>query len=346
MAMVNNGTLAYDHEADGSWQQIGGCQREFRNRPFPVRVKIEYYQNSLTIFFHSGLTHNPDDYELCMRAEGVDLKQDGFFGVSAATGGLADDHDVLSFSTHSLVPIAEKPYLKDGIPDDERLKFEHEFDDYRGKLEKAKEDYRKEHPNEKEMIDDEDKLYEDQDVKELRMIFDGQNEIHRLVKGLLFKLDEVIGRQERELSMLTLINQGSSGGIQGLSGNQPVGTFQRHEVDSVLNSQKDISANVRDLKTQLTDLQGRFSGGSPSGHGDSSDIVKRLKDVKTQFDGVQIDVKTLLSKSQTNLANCPTVSNGCVTPLVLFTFLFGQFVCIVGYLMFRSSREAAAKKLY
>jgi len=44
------------------------------------------------------------------------------------------------------------------------------------------------------------------------MIFDGQNEIHRLVRTLLIKLDEVIGRQERELSMLTLINQGSSGG--------------------------------------------------------------------------------------------------------------------------------------
>lgn len=53
--------------------------------------------------------------------------------------------------------------------------------------------------------------YEAQDVKELRMIFDGQNEIHRLVRGLLVKLDEVIGRQERELSMLTLINQGTAG---------------------------------------------------------------------------------------------------------------------------------------
>lgn len=56
--------------------------------------------------------------------------------------------------------------------------------------------------------------FEAQDVKELRMIFDGQNDIHRLVKHLLVKLDEVIGRQERELSMLTIINQGSPGGIQ------------------------------------------------------------------------------------------------------------------------------------
>ena len=41
------------------------------------------------------------------------------------------------------------------------------------------------------------------------MIFDGQNEIHRLVRTLVTKLDEVIGRQEKQLSMLSLINQGS-----------------------------------------------------------------------------------------------------------------------------------------
>ena len=32
---------------------------------------------------------------MCIRAENVILPKNGFFGVSAATGGLADDHDVL-----------------------------------------------------------------------------------------------------------------------------------------------------------------------------------------------------------------------------------------------------------
>ena len=36
------------------------------------------------------------------RAENVVLPKNGYFGVSAATGGLADDHDVLKFITHSL----------------------------------------------------------------------------------------------------------------------------------------------------------------------------------------------------------------------------------------------------
>ena len=35
---------------------------------------------------------------MCIRAENVVLPKNGFFGVSAATGGLADDHDTLKES--------------------------------------------------------------------------------------------------------------------------------------------------------------------------------------------------------------------------------------------------------
>jgi mannose-binding lectin 1 len=38
---------------------------------------------------HNGLTNNKDDYDLCLRAENVVLPHSGYFGVSAATGGLA-----------------------------------------------------------------------------------------------------------------------------------------------------------------------------------------------------------------------------------------------------------------
>ena len=49
--------------------------------------------------------------------------------------------------------------------------------------------------------------FEQPEVRELKMILDGQNEIYRSLKTLLVKLDEVVGRQERELSLLTMINQ-------------------------------------------------------------------------------------------------------------------------------------------
>ena len=34
--------------SDGGNQQ-GGCLRNFRNRPYPVRVKVRYYENVLTV---------------------------------------------------------------------------------------------------------------------------------------------------------------------------------------------------------------------------------------------------------------------------------------------------------
>ena len=95
MAMTNDGTKQFDHQNDGSTQQIAGCLRDFRNKPFPVKAKIEYFKNTLTVLFHNGMSNNDKDFEMCVRAENVILPKNGYFGVSAATGGLADDHDVL-----------------------------------------------------------------------------------------------------------------------------------------------------------------------------------------------------------------------------------------------------------
>ena len=37
----------------------------------------------------NGLTNSREDFDLCVRAENVDLPRNGYFGVSAATGALA-----------------------------------------------------------------------------------------------------------------------------------------------------------------------------------------------------------------------------------------------------------------
>ncbi|KAJ8704723.1 hypothetical protein PYW07_011911 [Mythimna separata] len=102
MAVVNDGTKVFDHKSDGSQQLLSGCLRDFRNKPFPTRARIEYYLNTLTVYFHNGMTSNEADYELCFRAENVQLPRGGYLGLSAATGGLADDHDVIHLLTTSL----------------------------------------------------------------------------------------------------------------------------------------------------------------------------------------------------------------------------------------------------
>lgn len=57
------------------------------------------------------MTNNEKDYELCFRAENVALPRGGHFGLSAATGGLADDHDVIHLLTTSLHSTQQQGYI-------------------------------------------------------------------------------------------------------------------------------------------------------------------------------------------------------------------------------------------
>lgn len=84
--MINDGTRSYDHHTDGMQQvlsskrwpsyqshfTVSGCQRDFRNKPYPVRLRIEYLKNVLTVHIDDGMQQVPR-YELCMRC-GCDFK--------------------------------------------------------------------------------------------------------------------------------------------------------------------------------------------------------------------------------------------------------------------------------
>lgn len=146
MAMLNDGTRQFEHQNDASNQLLSGCLRDFRNRPYPTRARIEYYNNVLTVMFHNGMTNNYADYELCLRVDNVDLPKYGYFGLSAATGGLADDHDVFHFLTMSLHPPGQMA-IEEKQPTDESEKLSKEFREYQEKLEKQKEEYKREHPD-------------------------------------------------------------------------------------------------------------------------------------------------------------------------------------------------------
>lgn len=97
----NDGTQSFDHQNDGEHQILGSCRRDYRNKVYPVKLKIIYRNRNLVLLYDQGLT-DFEDYEVCAKISDIDLPSNGYFGVSAATGGLADDHDVLKFLTYSL----------------------------------------------------------------------------------------------------------------------------------------------------------------------------------------------------------------------------------------------------
>lgn len=242
---------------------LSGCLRDFRNKPFPTRARIEYYKNTLTVLFHNGMSQNPDEYELCLRAENVFLPQHGHFGISAATGGLADDHDVYHFlatSLHQPGEIGEAHKMPD-----EAEKLAKEYQAYQDKLDKQKEEYHKEHPEEKK-ADEFDDWFETDNQRELRQIWASQTHMSDVLKDLSRKMDEIIGRQERTMGLLS-INAQQPAGQQAGAGTPPpqiqyqqpgvASTISRHEVETMLQNQNHFVGAIREMKASLNDLQAR-----------------------------------------------------------------------------------------
>ncbi|XP_014636413.1 PREDICTED: protein ERGIC-53-like [Ceratotherium simum simum] len=113
--LTSDGHTPYEPLGDGAGRVLGSCHRDFRNRPYPFRARITYWGQRLRVSVNSGLTPRDPD-EFCMDVGPLILAPGGFFGVSAATSTLADDHDVLSFLTFSLSeggpePLSQ-PFLK------------------------------------------------------------------------------------------------------------------------------------------------------------------------------------------------------------------------------------------
>lgn len=47
-AMINNGTLHYDHDRDGTHTQLAGCEAKFRNLNYDTHISIKYEKDVLT----------------------------------------------------------------------------------------------------------------------------------------------------------------------------------------------------------------------------------------------------------------------------------------------------------
>ncbi|XP_075232076.1 vesicular integral-membrane protein VIP36 [Lycorma delicatula] len=98
-AMVNNGTLHYDHDRDGTHTQLAGCEAKFRNLDHDTHIAIRYQDDTLTV---STDIENKAVWKECFVVKGIKLPTGYYFGVSAATGDLSDNHDIMSIRLYEL----------------------------------------------------------------------------------------------------------------------------------------------------------------------------------------------------------------------------------------------------
>ena len=47
--MVNNGSLHYDHDRDGTHTELAGCESQFRNKDVDTFVAIRYEGTTLKV---------------------------------------------------------------------------------------------------------------------------------------------------------------------------------------------------------------------------------------------------------------------------------------------------------
>jgi len=100
-AMVNNGTMHYDHDRDGTHTQLGGkgCTSRLRNKDYETSILIRYVDDAITVYTD---VDNKHQWQMCFSVPGVRLPTGYFFGASAATGELSDNHDIVAIKMYEI----------------------------------------------------------------------------------------------------------------------------------------------------------------------------------------------------------------------------------------------------
>ncbi|XP_067857482.1 VIP36-like protein isoform X2 [Heptranchias perlo] len=104
-AMVNNGSLSYDHSRDGRPTAIGGCTALVRNLNHDTFIVIRYLKRRLTVMIDID---GKNEWKDCIDIPGVKLPLGYYFGASSATGDLTDNHDIISLKIYQLT-VERKP---------------------------------------------------------------------------------------------------------------------------------------------------------------------------------------------------------------------------------------------
>ncbi|XP_056874436.1 lectin, mannose-binding 2-like a isoform X3 [Takifugu flavidus] len=102
LAMVGNGTIGYDHERDGRPTELGGCNAMVRNLKHDTFLFIRYVRRRLTVMIDIDGQHEWRD---CLDLPGVQLPRGYYFGATALTGDLSDNHDIISLKLYELTVI-------------------------------------------------------------------------------------------------------------------------------------------------------------------------------------------------------------------------------------------------
>jgi len=109
-AILNDGTKEYDHDDDGKSHSQGGCQSFFRNLDFPTYMRITYRKKFMTLLVETSIQGN-GEWEECFFLNDVWLPEHAYFGATASTGDLADNHDIVAIEVRA-PPVPSNEFIE------------------------------------------------------------------------------------------------------------------------------------------------------------------------------------------------------------------------------------------
>ncbi|BDD59313.1 hypothetical protein MPDQ_002732 [Monascus purpureus] len=108
MAMMGDGQTSYDKDHDGKANELAGCSaRGLRHASVPTKARLTYFQDkSLTL----DLQYKAEDswincFTLTAPETNIAIPSVAYLGLSAETGELSDNHDIISLKTQNLYSV-------------------------------------------------------------------------------------------------------------------------------------------------------------------------------------------------------------------------------------------------
>ncbi|CAG8024955.1 unnamed protein product [Penicillium nalgiovense] len=105
MAMMGDGKTTYDQAHDGKANELAGCSaRGLRSAPVPTKARLTYFQDkSLSL----ELQYKSEDswtecFNLSAEYSNIAIPSVAYLGLSAETGELSDNHDIVSLKAENL----------------------------------------------------------------------------------------------------------------------------------------------------------------------------------------------------------------------------------------------------
>lgn len=98
-AMINNGSLEYDHDRDGTHTEVSGCEAKLRGVDHDTSISIAYADETLSVRTNIDGTN---EFRECFTVKDIKLPTNYYFGFTAATGDLSDNHYLINVRTYEI----------------------------------------------------------------------------------------------------------------------------------------------------------------------------------------------------------------------------------------------------